>query len=290
MNKTIGRIGSLNKNYGMIRIFAVMTELTLCILTLYVIRSQMSESIRSALYVLCVVSTWDVKGNFSFISKELNTPWKRIIAVIVCIYSTISITGLYLIPSSVEYPTSISKPLYFLMSFIWVSNLMIWLTRQVLERNFCLNPKDEGLSLRKKLCIVSLIMIPCVICQVAFNPAITTADSVYCLDTARKIWSPEVTMEDWQPPFYIFLLSLMIHIADTEIFLTVLQYVFYAVVLVEGIDFLYGYGLSKKVIGFVGAFYRPASEQSCTDRDIYQRHSLCGGTIVAEHSNDEICS
>lgn len=247
-------IDSGNKNYGMLRLFVVMTELMLCISTLYIIRSQMSESIRCTLYVLCVVSTWDVKGNVSFASKELSTLWKRIVAVIVCIYATISITGLYLIPSTVEYLTSIGKPLFFLMSFIWVSNVMIWLMRQVLERDFCRNPKGERLSLRKKLCVVILIMIPCVICQVAFNPAITTADSVYCLDTARKIWSPEVSMKDWQPPFYVFLLSLTIHIADTEIFFTVLQYVFYAVVLVEGIDFLHRYGLSKKVIGFVGAF------------------------------------
>lgn len=65
------------------RLLPVTAAGILSTFTLTVIRSQMPEGVRWILYVLCVLSAWDLKRNITFLHEEVNHLWQMGIVSIV---------------------------------------------------------------------------------------------------------------------------------------------------------------------------------------------------------------
>lgn len=222
-----------------------------CYLTLRQLQDHISGSIRILCYVLCVFSiyTWDAVP--SEINKIFDKPWKKILRIILDIYGTFAFTGMYFLPSSVQYEINYPKLVYFIISFCWVCPILerfiAFLCRSV--NSMEISRHETKLSTR--FILMGVMLIPCILFLIAFNPAITSWDSMYCFNMGHTLTAG---MPNWHPPFYIFIISFLIKICDSVSYLVIVQDICFAAVFVDGILFLYQCGFSKKVLGLFYIF------------------------------------
>ena len=223
-------------------------------LTMRQLNRQMSESIRLIFYMLLFFSLVHYEKNIQKINFIFYKPWHKMMLLLLEFYITFSITGVYLLDSSVEYEMAYIDIVYVILSFIWVHPIALLLLEKIL---FIGNPQNIGKqkfnrSIRWQLVI--LMMIPCILFCIGFNPAITSSDSEYCFDLAHKIWETEVVMEDWQPPFYIFILNILIKIYDSVSFVIIIQCICFSLVFVDGILYFNEKGVSRKLLVIIYCF------------------------------------
>ena len=223
-------------------------------LTMRQLNRQMSESIRLIFYMLLFFSLVHNEKNIQKINFIFYKPWHKMMLLLLEFYITFSITGVYVLDSSVEYEMAYIDIVYVILSFIWVHPIALLLLEKIL---FIGNPQNIGKqkfnrSIRWQLVI--LMMIPCILFCIGFNPAITSSDSEYCFDLAHKIWETEVVMEDWQPPFYIFILNILIKIYDSVSFVIIIQCICFSLVFVDGILYFNEKGVSRKLLVIIYCF------------------------------------
>ena len=223
-------------------------------LTMRQLNRQMSESIRLIFYMLLFFSLVHYEKNIQKINFIFYKPWHKMMLLLLEFYITFSITGVYVLDSSVEYEMAYIDIVYVILSFIWVHPIALLLLEKIL---FIGNPQNIGKqkfnrSIRWQLVI--LMMIPCILFCIGFNPAITSSDSEYCFDLAHKIWETEVVMEDWQPPFYIFILNILIKIYDSVSFVIIIQCICFSLVFVDGILYFNEKGVSRKLLVIIYCF------------------------------------
>lgn len=229
----------------------ILIALICCYLTLRPLQNQISESIRILCYVLCIFSiyTWDA------VSPEVNEifdkPWEKIIKIILEIYGTVAFTGIYFLKSTIQYEIIYPKLVYFMLSFCWVCPIIKCFIALLSRSVKLIEISKHETKLSTRLVLIGIMMIPCIIFLIAFNPAITSPDSMFCYNMAHN---PTAGMLDWHPPFYIFVLSLLLKICDSISFLIIVQDICFCAVFVDGILFLYRCGFSKKLLGLLYIF------------------------------------
>lgn len=207
------------------------------------------------LYVLLIYSFYRLRVNTDKVYIFFSKPWHKIVLFFLEAYATFSVTGMYMLDSSVEYGVVYSNIVYFILSYIWIRPVVFLM----LSLLFSLECKDKTNIIRlektsTRIILICFIMLPCILFLIAFNPAITSWDSEFFYDHARRIGEPDFSMSDWHPPFYVFILSILIRICDHPSFLVILQCLYFSTVFVDGILYFAGKGISKKILAVIYCF------------------------------------
>lgn len=218
------------------------------------ISEQVSESMRILCYILCLYSIYKSDTVSDALNKAFDRPWKKALQILLEIYGTFAMTGVYLLHTNIAYEVYFAPKIYCIASFIWVCPIMKYFMAFLIRLGDSLNLSEHEAKLSTRFILMGIMMIPCMLFLIAFNPAITSPDSETCFDMAHKLWQPGIGFRDWHPPFYILTLNLLLKIWDSISFLIVLQYICFAAVFVDGILFLYQCGFSKKKLGLFYIF------------------------------------
>lgn len=218
-------------------------------ITLTPLSGQISESIQIILYIGLIFSLVKLESNIKKVSLLFFKRWHKILLFLLEIYSVFSVVGMYILDSTVVYEIRYADIIYLILSYIWIRPIVLAVLAVLLcNMNQWIDNTNQKVSLASKLKLISISLLPCIIFLIGFNPAITSTDSEYCFNLAHKIWSPGFSMTNWQPPFYIFVLNLLIKVCDSITFISILQVIFFSVVFVDGLLYLYQKGVSKKVV------------------------------------------
>lgn len=211
-------------------------------------------SVGMACSVVCVISALCSHDETDRINRVFDRPWKKLLQILLELYGTFAMVGVYFLPSSIESETKYPAWIFFCVAFFWMHPIMKCLIAFLIKTGDAASFVPQKAELKTRLILMGIVLLPCMLSLIAFNPAITSPDSAGCFLTARRIWQPDFSMIDWQPPFYHFILYLLLQICDSVSFLIVCQCVCFAAVFVDGILFLYQCGFSKKALGIFYLF------------------------------------
>ncbi len=232
-----------------VRYIYAALALLCCYLTLEPLSGHISRSIRIVCGLLCLFSILKTDAGTKRLKSVFDKPWKKVLQIALEMYGTFAMVGMYFLPSSITQDTRYPAYIFFILAFLWMHPVMQRFIVFLIRTGDTISVAEHEAGLKSRLILMGIILLPCMLFLIAFNPAITTSDSVYCFEAAHQLWQPGFSMQDWQPPFYVFILNLLIKIYDSITFLIILQCVCFAFVFVDGILFLYKCGFSKKVLG-----------------------------------------
>ena len=129
------------------------------------------------------------------------------------------------------------------LTIIWVLPVIFQFINFIFDNRY-----NEGyeLSTMQVLGGVAGIITVCLVFLYAFNPGITSHDSFLCMDIAHNLG--HVAIGNWQPPFYIMVVGLIINVFDSIYFLLLIQIVYFAFIFMLGLSFLAKIGVPRKII------------------------------------------
>lgn len=237
-----------------LKVIYAVAALVCCYLTLEPLAGHISRSIRMVCGLLCVISVLRSGAGADRIKKVFDRPWKKILQALLEMYGTFAMVGMYVLPSGIEPDVKYPAWFFFILAFFWMHPVMKCFIAFLIKTGDTVSVERHETGLKARFLLMGIVLLPCMVFLAAFNPAITTSDSVYCFEAAHQLWQPDFSMQDWQPPFYVFVLNLLLKICDSITFLIVLQCVCFAIVFVDGILFFYYCGFSKKVLGLFYLF------------------------------------
>lgn len=227
-----------------------------CYFTLKQLR-RYSISLRYICMLLCVLSFVRMDMVEDKVRKVFDRPWKKLLEALLEIWGVFAMTGMYYFYNPFSTPIFTKRYpglLYLILTCIWVRPLMRMILAFLIKggENIAIGGHKTGNMIKIRLGLIGFMIVLCIPFLIAFNPAISSPDSRYCFHSAHALWDDGFSMLDWHPPFYVFIMSLFLKVCDSVSFLIVMQYIFFAIVFVDGIIFLYRCGFSKKLLG---AFY-----------------------------------
>lgn len=239
----------MGKSKKIVRYCYMLAALLCCFLTLKQFPGQITRKIRFICYALCLLSLCKRETVAAGLGELFDRPWKKILLAVLEIYAVFSATGAYFLKTAYIYEVEYDRFLYFVMSFCWVCPIVqyaaVYLTRWSDRIVF----SDHKARPATRWILMGIMMIPCIVFLIAFNPAITTVDSETCLNMAASLWKPDTSILNWHPPFYALVLKLLLRIYASIPFLIIVQQICFAAVFVDGILFLYQCGYSRKMLG-----------------------------------------
>ena len=110
-------------------------------LTMRQLNRQMSESFRLIFYLRLFFSLVHYEKNIQKINFIFYKPCHKMMLLLLEFYITFSITGVYVLDSSVEYEMAYIDIVYVILSFIWVHPIALLLLEKIL---FIGNPQNIG--------------------------------------------------------------------------------------------------------------------------------------------------
>lgn len=232
----------------------MLTALLCCFLTLKQFPGQITRKIRFICYALCLLSLYKRETVSEGLSEIFDRFWKKILQAVLEIYAVLSVTGVYFLKTTYAYEVEYNGLLYFVMSFCWVCPVIQYCIVYLIRWSDTIVFSDQKARLSTRWILMGIMMVPCILFLIAFNPAITTIDSVTCLSMADSLWKPDTIIINWHPPFYALFLALLLKICASISFLIVVQQICFATVFVDGILFLYQCGYSRKMLGIFYIF------------------------------------
>lgn len=224
--------------------------LALCCTTLYALRLQMGVWQRVCYAVLCYLSMQRFPAVWKEIKRQFTGVFERVLLALICVYASFAITGTYYAMSEEQISLIYPDAVHAAISLIWVAPVILFAISQFTARvrNLTLTPMRTGIKMR--IFMTVLLLLPCALLLIAFNPCITSYDSQYIYDAAHFLGSKP--MLDGHPPFYTLLVRMCLLLCDSVTFLVALQCIFFAVIFADGICFLLEAGVPRKP---VVAFY-----------------------------------
>lgn len=244
----------VRQHSGILKYIYAIVALVCSYMTLRQLSGQISESLRIICYVICLFSILKSDEVSDRIYKFFDVPWKKILLIMAEVYGTLALTGMFFLYSTVTYEVDYPWLIYFGMSFCWVRPIIQFVLSSLIRLENAATLSPHRAQLKTRIILTGIVLVPCILFLIAFNPAITSPDSESCFQMAHKMWHPDFSMQDWHPPFYVFILGLLVKIYDSVTFLVIVQCICFAVIFVDGILFLYQCGFSKKLLSIFYIF------------------------------------
>lgn len=196
--------------------------------------------------ILILLSSIWVENNFAKLNNKLFIKRKnKIIYLVLTLYTSFSLIG-----SKFLYPLNMHINFTEILCFIGMSvvvfpvvvSLTYILAYGKKTKNVQIN---QNMSWKTYLMCFSIIMFVSAYYIRGFNPAVSSPDTVYCIDYAIHSING---VTNWHPPFYILWLKVILKICDSIYTVILVQYLWFAFVFLEGMRLLYRRGMSSSSI------------------------------------------
>ncbi|RHP50071.1 hypothetical protein DWZ37_09600 [Clostridiaceae bacterium AF31-3BH] len=198
--------------------------------------------------VIFVSSIW-MENNIEKLNTEFFTSGRnRMIFALLALYTSFSIVG----NKCFIYPINLHVSFSGVLCFVCMSAVVLPLVTSIVYLFGCSKFAQKGAqkNMPRKvyfLCF-GIIMFVAMYFVRAFNPAISSPDTVFCMNYA--INSIRGVM-NWHPPFYILWLKAIVRVWNSTYAVLLVQYVWFAFVFLEGMRLLYRKGIPSAVIIFI---------------------------------------
>ena len=215
-----------------------------CFFSFHILQNQIGIVSRVIFYLLAYISAQNIDVVIIKIKNTYSSVWERIILFIICMLATFCETGAYYLEPIYYNPIPVIP--YFVMSFVWMSVIVLYLI--CFGHNWIINLKiteNKVFSVKANLAMILICISLCMLNNYAFNPAITSQDSQYSYNLAFHLG--EGPIADGHPVFYLLILSLCTFITSKIQFMIFVQAVFYALVFIYALNVLVQIGVSKKI-------------------------------------------
>lgn len=209
--------------------------------------SKLTLSDDSFFYLLVVsvlISSVWLENKFRKIRSEFfSTARNRIVYILLSLYTAFSIVGSSCFIYPINKSVSTADILCFAGMSITVFPLVVWLTYLL---GFCCRSeyvrRNGNMPWKVYFLCFGIILFVALCYMRAFNPAISSPDSLSCLGPAINSIRGII---NWHPPFYILWLKAIVRIWNSTYAVLLVHYVWFSFVFLEGMRFLYRRGLSS---------------------------------------------
>ena len=188
------------------------------------------------------------ENNLQIIKKKFFASTRnKIIYILLSLYTSFSIVGSKCFIYPINMHVSLTNVICFMAMSAVVFPLVVSLTYVL---GFCRETEKNALMKgnmpwRVYLLCFGIIMFVGVCFIRAFNPAISTPDTVFCMNYAiNSIFG----VVNWHPPFYILWLKSIVRIWNSTYAVLLVHYAWFAFVFLEGMRFLYRRGMPSAAI------------------------------------------
>lgn len=265
------RLSYLYNKYENIKYPSIFTIIVLlsCFLSLYTLQEQIGIEFRIIFYILVYLGAQDMSNVINELKRRYIGFFDRFILFIICMLATFFETGAYYLePIYINLVPVIS---YFALSAVWVSVIVLFLINKLNNWLEIQNIVEEkGFSIKANLFLFITCITLCMLCNYAFNPAITSPDSQDCYSNAFRLG--EESIPGGHPVFYIILLKLCTYFTSNIQFMIWIQIVYYAIILTYTMNILVQIGVSKKtcvvIFVFVGIGFNTIIQMATLWKDI----------------------
>lgn len=232
----------LNTTIKKVDILPVITTLV-CVYTLHVIRMQVDIVEIIILAISVYISSLKLKENWGICRGIFDSILSRGLLVAIIIYITFTeIGGFYLFDVSL-WGWKAPSILYFVLCLMWMTPVVLEIITLIEKKLTTLENEDfntnKAISVKCKVCLGVIALVPALLYLYAYNPCITTGDDKGIWNTIHMIDRSELI--DWIPPFYLLLLSGIIRICDSITFIVFCQILLWCFTIVEVISVLSEY-------------------------------------------------
>ncbi len=218
-----------------------------CWISLSTFEAQMPILIRLICCTICYTGGQKSNDIKAFISTQFDTFFRKALLLFLEIYISFAFVGIFFLDTDHEFSFAGNKIFFAIFSLFWgrvFTHMIIYFFS--IKRD---TQKQEIKHYWKRFIELAAVGIAVsVIFLIAFNPAITSVDSQGLYVLAKELGKETFTMTDWQPPFYVFLIGILIKIWDSITFLVVLQVIYFFLVISDCILFLYKEGVPKRIL------------------------------------------
>ena len=261
------------------QILLIIIEVFSCFLVVEKCGLDLQMATKVVLYVLSFYTGINSDKILEYYKSSVNGNKNKVGLLLVVVYAAFAMVGNRLFIYPLDKSMDLESVLLYAITVVWFLPIII-LFLYYYER-IELKKKSRNKTIR--FCIITglLLIVPACLALYAYNPGISSPDSVACLlDFAHNIQG----MKNWHPPFYVMLLKVIISIWDSTYAVIIVQIVFWLYVMLEGLLFLRARGISEKVLILFAAFMgiNPANYlHLCTIwKDIPYSVSLLWFTVI----------
>lgn len=234
------------------RAVALLAELSACYIILYSSGIPFQDPTKLIFYVLsvCVMAGGDRRRDF--LRDLCDKPWKRGLVIFLDFYAAFALVGQRIFIYPLDRDITAVGLLVFAVALFWVVPVVRallytfhWLTKHALSEKH--RQKRTWVFITV---VLLLLLVPAAICLYAFNPGISSSDTLHCMvSKAHHLYGTD----DWHPASYAIILRILQKIWDSTYMVIFAQWFFWAYVMLElllylrkkGIrdEFLYGTAL-----------------------------------------------
>lgn len=240
-----------NNKIGL-KLFWIVTELLACLVLLSTSGIEFQEPTKVVFVILSLISAIDCAEKKSTVGHMANTALKKVLLYLLYLYAAFSLVGQRIFVYPLTIKVTISGLFVFFIAAIWVCpvvNTLIYCGEKLSTVLFFDRKQIKPLFFGA-LCLLFLLL-PAVYNLIANNPGISTVDTLSCMVTNAKNLHG---MSEWHPFFYCLILRIIQKIWDSTYAVILVQYFFWAYVMLELLFYLRKKGMQDMVLFCVALF------------------------------------
>lgn len=213
-------------------VFRVAAELVLCLIILHSSGIEFEQPTKIIFYVLSLCAVMNAKEKKDFIEQMADKGGKRALLYFVYVYAAFALVGQRILIFPLDAKVTVVGLFVFGATVLWfipvVQSAMYWLEclsqKSVVAKNKCIKT-----TVFVALALV-MLLLPAAYNLYANNPGISSYDTrISMADNAHNIHG----MYDWHPAFYCMVLRVIMSVWDSTYAVILVQYFFWAYVMLE---------------------------------------------------------
>lgn len=203
------------------------------------------------LYAVSLIAVADIQQKSAYVKGLTDALWKRASLILLYLYAAFALVGqrIFLYPLTLK--VTAAGIFVYLCTVSWsvpvVQSVLYHLER---ASSSAVSEKRGLKTWQFILFSAAALLLPAAYNLFAFNPGISSSDTVLCMDAAHHLQG----MIDWHPAFYCMVLSVIQAVWDSTYAVILVQYFFWTSVILELMLYLRKKGMKEPVLMAVALF------------------------------------
>lgn len=220
-----------------------LTTVLLCFITLKPMRYDAGLGVCILVLFFSYISSLRLDRNYNYMKGFVHGRISVFWLIILYIYFCFSIYGLVFLENDGLDGFPYGTVMYIVMSSVWTCPLFIQVMVLLYDFLFRSKNSESDMSRKAKAGAVLILMLNYGLWLYAFNPCIGAVDSYRMYYWAHIIGTEP--MLNWHPPFYALVLSFLLKIFDSAVFIVLVQCFAYSVLVVQMVAYLMRKGMPR---------------------------------------------
>lgn len=228
------------------KVFSFVFEIICCLVIINCSSIEFQEMTKVIFYVISLVAVTNYDKKKAFVDRILNKNWKKVLLVVMYIYASFALVGQRILIYPFTLKLTVHGVFILICTALWfipVINSILYYIERVVKNGF---GRSINIKTWQFIVIHTLILLlPAAYNLFANNPGISSPDTQRSMITnAQHIHG----MYDWHPAFYCMILRIIEEVWNSTYAVIIVQYFFWAYVVIGFLLFLRKKGVSDNVL------------------------------------------